>query len=122
MKINKKSECRQDLITDLTDLRPIMHRGKNLTTLGASNVVSTIYGEKLARELFTDEELSTHMLFPVRGTGRGPLSPNRSAIFKEAVSVRFSDNEDDINAAIAAVNQLGIDLKRNRRRRRVLDL
>lgn len=42
----------------------------------------SMYGQCIARELFSDDELANNMLFPVRETGHKSLSPNRSNILK----------------------------------------
>lgn len=97
----------------------VMFNGIDLTLLGHNNLEPTIYAELIARRLFTDEEMSKCMLFPIREHGaRKPLSPTRSSIFKRAVQSRFRDDEDALKSAISAVNQLGNDIKRGRRKRR----
>ena len=79
----------------------------------------SVYGETIARKLFTDNEMEKAMLFPIRAGARPPLSPTRVELFRDAVIARYgADNEDALSTAVSAVNQLGNDLKRGRRRRR----
>ena len=105
--------------TPLSELQSVFYNEENLTVHGSANLPPTLYGERISRKLFSDEELCDYMLFPVRETGRKPLSPTRSQIFKEAVYARFPKNQDEaFRSATAAVNQLGIDLKRGRRKRK----
>lgn len=99
---------------------PVFYRDTNLSVMGHNNMAPSIYGELIGRHLFSDEELSTFMLFPVRESARKTLSPTRSNVFKDAVLARFGDN-DSLKCAVAAVNQLGNDLKRGRRKRKVID-
>ena len=96
----------------------VMYKGENLTKLGDNNMDMSLYGVTLARRLFTDEEIMSAMLFPQRSTARPSLSPTRSQIFREAVTARFGD--EDIKEAVVAVNCLGNDLKRGKRKRREL--
>ena len=92
--------------------------GQNVTTLGDKNMDMSSYGVMLARRMFTDDEIKSSMLFPTRSTARPSLSPTRSQIFREAVTARFGD--EDIKEAVVAVNCLGNDLKRGKRKRRNL--
>ena len=105
--------------TDLSNVEPVIYNGRNLCAMGCANQAPTVFGQLISRELFTDEELEQKMLFPVRDTGRQPLSPTRSSLFKKAIMSRFHDDDEALRASIAAVNQLGIDLKRGRRKRKL---
>lgn len=100
-----------------TNVEAVMYNDVNLSVMGSKNLPPSMFGERIARELFSDEELTQKMLFPVRDTGRKPLSPMRSKIFEKAVNARFSD-EEALKVAVSAVKKLGIDLKRGRRKRR----
>ena len=96
-----------------------MYNGKDLVKIKPFNMDISQYGTKVSRILWTDEELSEGRLLPRRSTGRsGTLSPNRTLIFKRAVKKRFHLSEDeDLSPAITAVNQLGSDVNRGKRRR-----
>ena len=102
----------------VTDLKPVIYQDENLTLIGNPRMPPSLFGQCVARKLFSDNELGNSMLFPIRETGRRSLSPNRSDIFKRAVSARFNDDEDAIQTSIYAVNQLGNDIKRGRRKRK----
>lgn len=98
------------------DMKEVHFEGQNVTILGDKNMDMSSYGVTLARRLFSDDEIQSAMLFPTRSTARPSLSPTRSQIFREAVTARFGD--DDIKEAVVAVNCLGNDLKRGKRKRK----
>lgn len=76
------------------------------------------YAAKLARHLWTDEELSNYRLLPIRGKGRPSLSEDKTNLWVKAMKARFSiDDDEDLRPAIVAINQLGIDLRSGKRRR-----
>lgn len=103
---------------DVSKMQSVYYQEENLTLSGNPRMPPSMYGQCIARKLFSDDELANSMLFPVRETGRRSLSPSRSDIFKRAVSARFNDDQDAIQTSISAVNQLGIDIKRGRRKRK----
>ena len=102
------------------NVAPVMYNDTDLAILGHRNLDPSQYGVFLARHLFNDQELSSNMLFPKRSTSRPPLSPNRSRKFVEAVANRFDD--EAIEEATKAVNSLGNDLKKGRRKRKIEEM
>ena len=119
--VKELKKLRKNLKEDTSparNLQPssVFHNGVDLVKLGHNNMDSSRYAVKLGRALFTDDELTSNMLYPKRSTGRPPLSPDRSVLFKRAFLERFPDSED-LEVGINAVNYLGLDLKKGKRRR-----
>ena len=99
-------------------IEPVLFNDRDLTRVGSKNMSITSYALFISRILWKDEELKNARLNPKRRKGRRSLSPTRSALFKRAVSSRFGlIDDEDIEAAFTAVNQLGIDLSRGKRSR-----
>ena len=115
--MRKASEKKDDTPIDPHTLEPVLYEGKNLTAMGDRKMEPTVYGQLIARELFSDKELEESMLFPVRDGGRPALSPKRSELLRTALTNRFQD-DNAVADAIASINQLGNDLKRGRRKRK----
>ena len=95
---------------------PVMYSNVDIASLGSRNLDASQFGVLLGRHLFSDAELEAEMLFPQRSSSRPSLSPTRSNLFLEAVTNRF-DKEAVVEAA-RAVNCLGNDLKKGRRKRK----
>lgn len=94
---------------------PVMYSNVDIASLGSRNLDPSQFGVLLGRHLFSDAELEAKMLFPQRSSSRPPLSPTRSNLFLEAVTSRF--NKEAVVEAVRAVNCLGNDLKKGRRKR-----
>lgn len=99
------------------DVEAVIYEGTNLATIGHRNMDPSQFGVQLARHLFSDDELTSNMLFPKRSSGRPALSPTRSEKFYEAVKSRFREEEAVAEAARSA-NSLGNDLKKGKRKRK----
>ena len=114
-KIRKSLSKNNEVVRNLQP-SSIFYKGMDLVTLGRNNLEPSRYAAKLGRALFSDEELQQGMLFPKRSTGRPSLSPSRSSIFKRAFQERFPE-EEEMEIGVAAVNCLGNDLKKGKRKR-----
>ena len=79
-----------------------MHNDVDLVKLGPRNLDFTRYGLKIARLLWSDEELKNGRLFPKGANGtQQPLSPIRSEKFKKSLKGRFhAIDEEDLQPAI----------------------
>ena len=87
--------------------------------MGSKNLDPSQFGVFLARFLFTDDDIEKKMLHPKRSSSRPPLSPSRSKVFKEAITNRFG--REAMDEAVRAVNSLGNDLKKGRRKRKLAE-
>lgn len=98
---------------------PEVYEGFDLTELKPHNMDLSAFGLKVARKLWTDDELATCRLLPRRDTGRkNSLCKEKSEVFRRAIMKRFHFvDEEDIIPAVTAVNQLGSDLSRGKRKR-----
>ena len=114
-KLRKSFGNRNEVVRNLQPA-PVFYKGMDMVSLGRNNLDPSRYAAKLGRALFTDQELQEGMLFPKRSTGRPSLSPTRSTLFKKAFQERFPD-EEEIEVGVAAVNCLGNDLKKGKRKR-----
>lgn len=120
MKIMKESavgNIKSKYQIDYTKLAPVMFGDTNLTIMGDRHLEPTVYGQLVARTLFTDEELEQKKLFSRRDSGRPHMSPNRSELLRAALMARFGD-DDAFRDAVSSINQLGNDLKRGKRKRK----
>ena len=97
---------------------PVMHDGIDLVKVGRGNMDIVAYGVRLARHLWSDDDLANGRLLPSRSRGRPSLDEEKTILWSSAVRNRFSlDDDDDIKPAVRAVNQLGVDVKMGKRRR-----
>lgn len=99
---------------------PVIHEGTDLVKVGRSNLHIGAYGTTIARILWSDQELKESRLLPLRRKGRASLFPERTRKWMQAVKSRFNiemDDADELRPAVNAVNQLGLDLKCNKRSR-----
>lgn len=99
-----------------THLEPVYHNDKNLMKIGKRNMDAARYAVCLARNLWTDGELSVARLFPQR-SNRSPLSPMRSDKFMKCLKNKYGLEDKDARPCILAVNQLCIDLANGKRKR-----
>lgn len=114
-RIKKRLDARTTAETN-EKISPVLFNNTDVARLGHNNMDPSQFAVCLARHLFSDEEIERNMLFPKRSSSRPPLSPNRSNILKNAVMSRF--REDCTEEAYRAVNCLGNDLKKGRRKRK----
>lgn len=113
---NKKRTVAIPLVENVD---PVMFGETNLAHLGNRSDDSATFAINVARHLFSDNEMVVGMLFPKRNRkdARPPLSPTRSNLFKTAIKARFGNDEIHLETAVYAVNILGNDLKRGKRKR-----
>lgn len=97
------------------NITPVFYKGVDVASLGSRNFDPSQFGVTLGRYFFSDDELQKNMLHPKRQSGRPPLSPERSQLFTKAINSRFG--ADALEEAVRAVNSLGNDLKKGRRKR-----
>ena len=99
----------------------------------SSSTIPSVFGLAVARKLWSDEELQFGCLNKQRCRGRVPLSPIRTNLFKSRSSaiiptmsfslfiltetIATQCGNGFVAVASAAVNQLGLDLKRKSRQR-----
>ena len=107
----------EESTANLTSAPSVLYEGKDIVRLGRGNLSMMTYAAKLARHLWTDEELSNYRLLPIRGKGRLSLSEDKTDLWVKAMKARFSIDDKDLRPAIVAINQLGIDLRSGKRRR-----
>lgn len=104
-----------------TDRPKVLYMGKDLVSEGRRNLELTHYSLRIARILWNDDELLEMRLLP-KSNSVLPLSPGRTELFLKAIRARFNITDDDeLEPAIRAVNQLCIDLKRGRRKRSAME-
>lgn len=104
---------------ELENSEPVLYNGVDLSRIKPNNLDLTNFSLKVARILWSDEDLKHHRLLPKRAIGKRQesLSPVRTELFKRSVKTRFGEDEDLLATAVAAVNQLGSDISRDKRRR-----
>lgn len=106
-------------IEAVADVAPVFFQDVDVASMGSKNLDPSQFGVFLARFLFTDDDIEKKMLYPKRSSSRPPLSPSRSKVFKEAITNRFG--REAMDEAVRAVNSLGNDLKKGRRKRKLAE-
>jgi hypothetical protein len=84
------------VVEDLNAVQPVMFGETNLVTLGHRNLDCNNYSLLVARKLWTDDEIKSHMIGKKRagGAGRPEFSPTKTGLFNEAIKRRFNLEDD----------------------------
>ena len=113
-----KQSSKKEPVEVRENVEPVMFNDLDLTKIGNKNLDLTNCALKIARTLWTDDELRCSRLFPKREIGdKKPLSPTRSNLFKSTLKRRFQISNEDLDPAVLTVNQLCADIKAGKRRR-----
>lgn len=96
---------------------PVLHNGLDLLKAGRRNFEMTHFALHIARILWTDAELMEKRLFP-KSQNIPPLSPIRSEKFATCIKRKYRLDDEHIEPAVRAVNQLALDIKNGKRKRK----
>ena len=114
----KRSTDAQVLTQVDKDLEPVVFENQNLIECAPRNATPSLFGIEVARILWNDDELKNGRIGTCkRRRGRPALDIERQALWIKACETRFHHDCDMIDQAKAAVNQLGNDLKQDKRKR-----